>query len=171
MSKDLMRYDKLVEGALRGVVIEALRRTSEGGLPGDHHFYVTFRTNHPGTTLSDGTRLRYPDEMTIVLEHQFWDLVVGDDEFSVKLSFNGVPERIIVPYEAITAFADPSVQFGLKFQSVDAQPASHDRDGPVEVLDRPAKAKPAKPRRKKKESGAGEHPADVVALDSFRKKK
>ena len=145
-----MRYDKLVEDALRGVVIGVLRRTAKDGLPGDHHFYVTFRTDHPGTTLSDAIRSRYPEEMTIVLEHQFWDLVVGDKDFSVKLSFNGVPEHIGVPYEAITAFADPSVQFGLKFQSAGVQPTSGDRDTAVEVLERPAKAKPAKTRKRKK---------------------
>ncbi len=166
-----MRYDRLVESAMRGVVIEALRRAGNGGLPGDHHFYVTFRTDHPGTTVSDDIRSRYPEEMTIVLEHQFWDLDVGDTKFSVKLSFNGVQEHLVIPYEAITAFADPSVQFGLKFQSADVQPTSDDRDTPVEVLDRPTKARAAKTRKKKKGSVASDHPADVVTLDSFRKKK
>lgn len=165
-----MRYDRLVEGALRGVVIEALRQASKSGLPGDHHFYVSFRTDHPGTALSDAIRSRYPEEMTIVLEHQFWDLVVGDKDFSVKLSFNGVQEHIGVPYEAITAFADPSVQFGLKFQSAGVESVSDDRDTAVEVLDRPAKTKPAKTRKKKKANVDGGRPAEVVTLDSFRKK-
>jgi len=114
--KDLLRYDKMVETALRGVVREALARAAASGLPGGHHFYITFRTRYPGAKLSDTLLQQYPEEMTIVLEHQFWDLDVEEDHFAVTLSFQGRTERLSVPWEAVTAFTDPSVKFGLQFQ-------------------------------------------------------
>src|SRR5581483_2656542 len=105
----------MTEEALRGVVRQALAVASERGLPGQHHFYLTFRTAHPGVRLADHLRQRHPDEMTIVLQHQFWGLEIGRDEFSVTLSFNGQHERLTIPFAAISAFVDPSVQFGLQF--------------------------------------------------------
>jgi hypothetical protein len=148
--KDLLRYDKMVEAALRGVVREALARAAANGLPGAHHFYITFRTHFPGLRLPDDLARQYPEEMTIVLEHQFWELEVGEQSFSVTLSFQNRPERLTIPFEAITAFADPAVKFGLQFQpTADAPPAEA--------------AAPAEPEKADK-------PGEVVALDAFRKK-
>jgi uncharacterized protein len=165
MSKDLLRYDRMVEAALRGVVREALSRVVEHGLPGAHHFYITFRTTAPGVILPDSLRAKYPEEMTVVLEHQFWDLEVGADSVSVTLSFQNRPERLTIPFAALTAFADPSVKFGLQFQEAapgavpDAAPAEKPALTP---MPNPGAA-PAGPKDDKK---AGE----VVAFDKFRKK-
>jgi hypothetical protein len=149
--KDLLRYDKMVEAALRGVVREALARTAANGLPGAHHFYVTFRTSFPGVVLADHLGQRYPEEMTVVLEHQFWDLDVLEDRFSVTLSFQNKPERITIPFEAITAFADPAVKFGLQFQAVSSE-------SDVALAECPTSDEKS------------EKPGEVVALDAFRKK-
>ena len=154
MGTDLMGYDKLVEGAMRGVMIAALRRAAAQGLPGDHHFYVSFRTGHPGVGVSADLLVAHPEEMTIVLQHEFWNLEVGDAAFSVTLGFNNVRETLTIPFEAVTGFADPSVDFGLKFTGGDAEA-------------RPAGVRPAEAREEpaaKGETGA------VVALDAFRKK-
>jgi len=115
MSKDLIGYNTLVENGLRSVVREALRRVAEEGWPGTHHAYITFKTAAPGVEVPDFLHTRYPDELTIVLQHQFWDLEVEDDFFSVTLSFNKVGQRIVVPFAALTSYADPSVKFGLQF--------------------------------------------------------
>lgn len=120
MTQDILRYDLMVQDALKGVVRKILSEAGRDGLPGDHHFYITFRTTAPGVRLSQRLREKHPDEMTIVLQHQFWDLNVSDHAFEVGLSFSGVPERLLIPYDAITTFFDPSVQFGLKFETQDA---------------------------------------------------
>lgn len=117
MTKDILRYDLMVQDALKGVVRKILAEAGRDGLPGDHHFYITFRTGAPGVRLSQRLRDKHPDEMTIVLQHQFWDLNVSDHAFEVGLSFSGLPERLLIPYDAITTFFDPSVQFGLKFET------------------------------------------------------
>lgn len=117
MSKDVLRYDLMVQEALKGVVRKILTEAGRDGLPGDHHFYVTFRTTAPGVRVSQRLREKHPDEMTIVLQHQFWDLSVSEHAFEVGLSFSGVPERLLIPFDAITTFFDPSVQFGLKFET------------------------------------------------------
>jgi uncharacterized protein len=153
--KDLLRYDKMVEAALRGVVREALIRTAANGLPKPHHFYITFKTRHPGVALSDVLAQQYPDEMTIVIEHQFWNLEVEETRFGVTLSFQGRTERLGIPFEAITAFNDPSVKFGLQFQP---------GDGP------PAAALPVPKTEEKKKADKGAKTGEVVTLDSFRKK-
>ena len=155
--KDLIRYDKMVEAALRGVVREVLARTAASGLPGAHHFYITLKTAHPGVVIPDSLRAEYPDEMTVVLEHQFWDLEVKEDRFSVTLSFKNRPERLTIPFESITAFADPAVKFGLQFQ---AAPAGELAEG--------ASAADADPKAAAKSAPAKE--AQVVTLDAFRKK-
>lgn len=116
-SGDGLHYDVMVENALRGVVQEALAHVAEHGLPGEHHFYVTFRSEHPGVDMPPTLRERYPHEMTIVLQYQFWDLDVGTDAFAVTLSFNNRSERVVVPFDAVTSFADPSVRFGLQFEA------------------------------------------------------
>jgi uncharacterized protein len=121
MPEDHIRYDILAQAALRGVVRTVLTDAAKKGLPGDHHFKISFSTTAPGVTLSERMRERYPQEMTIVLQYQFWDLTVTDESFDVGLSFGGVPERVGVPFEAITAFYDPSVQFGFQFELIDAE--------------------------------------------------
>jgi uncharacterized protein len=153
--KDLLRYDKMVESALRGVVREALARTAASGLPGAHHFYITFRTRFSGLAIPDYLSQQYPDEMTVVLEHQFWDLEVSEQCFSVTLSFQNRPERLTIPFDAITAFADPAVKFGLQFQPM-----------PCENIDIPAPT----PAPAAKAAEKVDKAADVVALDAFRKK-
>ena len=148
MATDLIRYDLMVQDALRGVVRDVLGEAARNGLQGEHHFFITFKTNAPGLRLSNRMRERYPDEMTVILQHQFWELGVTEHAFEVGLSFGNVPERLLIPFAAITSFVDPSVQFGLKFevpdagasalptQDVDVKPVS----GP-EVAAKPAAAK------------------------------
>ncbi|MGO4524379.1 SspB family protein [Microvirga sp. 2MCAF35] len=193
--KDLIRYDLLVQDALKGVVRKVLI-DSKDGLPGEHHFYISFQTDFPGVRLSNRLREKYPQEMTIVLQHQFWDLNVTEHTFEVGLSFSGIPERLLIPFDALTGFFDPSVQFGLKFDSQDEdeedeaeeappspQPIRGAASEPVE-LKQPRKPQPAPekaPAAKAEteapmeddkadaaEGGAGT--AEVVSLDSFRKK-
>src|SRR5579862_3123814 len=110
----------MVETALRGVVREALARTAASGLPGTHHFYISFKTHYPGVQIPDSLIAEYPEEMTIVLENQFWELVVEEQRFAVTLSFKSRPERLSIPFEAVTSFTDPSVKFGLQFQPGEA---------------------------------------------------
>lgn len=116
MAEDLMRYDLMAQDALRGVVKAAMKRAAKVGLPGDHHFFVSFDTNHSGVRISERLRKKYPDEMTIVLQHQFWSLDVYEDRFEVDLSFDNIPERLSVPFVAVKGFFDPAVQFGLQFE-------------------------------------------------------
>lgn len=115
-SEDLIHYDLKIQEALRGVIQGVLLDVSAKGLPGDHHFYITFQTHYPGVRLSKVFREKYPEEMTIVLQNQFWSLKVHKDVFEVDLSFSGKPESLAIPFKAITGFFDPSVQFGLKFE-------------------------------------------------------
>ncbi|MEI7806596.1 MAG: ClpXP protease specificity-enhancing factor SspB [Hyphomicrobiales bacterium] len=121
MASDPIRYDLLTQQALRGVVRSVLAEAAKKGLPGEHNFYITFDTRADGVKLSDRLRAQYPEEMTIILQHQFWDLTVNEERFEVGLSFGGIPERLIVPFETIKSFFDPSVQFGLQF----AEDAEH----------------------------------------------
>jgi uncharacterized protein len=123
MATDHIRYDILAQEALRGMVRTVLADAAKRGLPGDHHFYISFDTQADGVRLSPRVRAQYPTEMTVVLQHQFWDLIVTEEGFEVGLSFGGVPERLVVPFAAIKAFMDPSVQFALQF-STDEQPSA-----------------------------------------------
>lgn len=189
MSKDVLRYDLMVQDALKGVVRKILTEAARDGLPGEHHFYVTFRTGAPGVRLSQRLREKHPDEMTIVLQHQFWDLSVGEHSFEVGLSFSGVPERLLVPFDAISTFFDPSVQFGLKFEAQDqAEDAASPEAEATEAPPAPAKIVPAALPATKGKAPAAEPAAasakaepategddsrggaEVVSLDSFRKK-
>jgi len=120
MAVDHIRYDLLAQEALRGVLRSVLADTAKNGLPGDHHFFITFDTSAEGVRLSQRMRAQYPQEMTIVLQHQFWDLTVGEDAFEVGLSFGGVPERLAIPFAAVKGFFDPSVEFGLQFEQIGA---------------------------------------------------
>lgn len=164
---DILRYDRMVEQALRGVVRQAIEEVIETGLPGDHHFYITFMTDFPGVSIPGYLRDRYPGEMTIVLQYQFEQLEVDDEKMGVTLSFNNKRERLIIPLGAITIFADPSVNFALQFQPLgedldvgDYEDDDGDDDGPDAGGD--GDGKPSK----KKGSKTGE----VVSLDQFRKK-
>ncbi|MEM6781053.1 MAG: ClpXP protease specificity-enhancing factor SspB [Pseudomonadota bacterium] len=156
---DILRYDKMVERALRGVVREAIEEVMEDGLPGDHHFYITFMTDFPGVNIPDYLHERYPGEMTIVLQYQYYDLFVDDTKMGVTLSFNNVPERLEVPLNAITIFADPSVNFALQFQplgdDMEGPDFDPDDDGPLPDGDG---------------DGDDETTGEVVSLDQFRKK-
>ncbi len=131
MARDSLHYDKMVETALRGVVRQALASVVDQGLPGNHHFYLTFRTSHPDVEIADRLHAQYPQEMTIVLQHQFWGLEVTDEHFVVNLSFSNVPERLKVPYAALVSFVDPSVKFGLQFQVQDGGSATVATDKPA----------------------------------------
>ena len=187
MPTDHIRYDLLAREALRGVVQRVLADVARNGLAGEHHFYISFDTRAPGVRISPRLRERYPEEMTVVLQHQFWDLTVSEEGFEVGLSFNGVPERLGVPLAAIKGFFDPSVQFGLQFEEVaegeersppaNAQePVSKKKRSPSNPppalaadapTARPTPPAPASKREKpEKPAGGGE----VVRLDRFRKK-
>jgi hypothetical protein len=167
-ANDKMQYDRMMENALRSVVREALGVAAAAGLPGEHHFYVTFRTDYPGVEIPARLRSRHPEEMTIVLQHQFWGLEVDANEFQVTLSFDRVHETLKIPLAAITAFVDPSVQFGLQFPHVAASVATL-KAAPAKK----AEAPPAQPADADAPAAA-EAPADasarVVTLDAFRKK-
>jgi hypothetical protein len=162
MPEDLMRYDQLAQNALRGVVREALRKVERSGLPGEHHFYIAFHTRHPGVDIGERLAARYPREMTIVLQHQFWNLVVSEDRFQVELSFDNIPEKLMVPFSAVKGFLDPSVQFGLQFEvvNVEATPEAENT----------AAAKPVTAETEVKEAEAPSEAPKVVSLDAFRKK-
>jgi hypothetical protein len=169
MAKEILRYDRMIESAMRTVVRQALTEVAEHGLPGDHHFYLTFRTDHGGVTLPDYLRAKYPKEMTIVLQFQFWGLDIGEDAFSVSLSFGGKRERVTVPYAALTVFADPAVKFTLPLQmaALAAQleatgKTASESPAPAESASHP----PAEPVKELPAAGGGK----VVALDAFRKK-
>ena len=170
MSGDPLNYQALTEEALRGVVRQALVTAAQRGLPGQHHFYLTFRTGFPGVQIADSLRDRHPEEMTIVLQHQFWGLEVAERQFSVTLSFNGQHERLVVPFAAVSAFVDPSVQFGLQFSV--ASPAQAGA-APVATLPPKAPAVTAPLPEPAPVAGADEPAAGeagrVVALDAFRK--
>ena len=173
MATDHIRYDILAQAALRGVVRTVLAEAAKKGLPGEHHFKITFHTTAPAVKLSERMRSRYPQEMTIVLQHQFWDLIVTEQGFEVGLSFGGIPERVGVPFDAITAFYDPAVQFGFQFEIIGTSTegdagveAAENTGGPLtakpETLPTPAPEPTTTP-----DGGAG---GEVVRLDRFRKK-
>jgi hypothetical protein len=168
MATDHIRYDVLARDALRGVLRRVLTDAAEHGLPGEHHFFITFVSTADGVKLSPRLLAQYPEEMTVILQHQFWDLVVTEDRFEVGLSFNGIPERLVVPFSSIKSFFDPSVQFGLQFEPTEAAveaPAATDlpavaAPSAVTTTEETADDAPARPSEG----------AEVVRLDRFRKK-
>jgi hypothetical protein len=165
MATDHIRYDVLARDALRGVLRRVLADAAEHGLPGEHHFFITFVSTAAGVKLSPRLLAQYPEEMTVILQHQFWDLVVTEDRFEVGLSFGGIPERLVIPFSAIKSFFDPSVQFGLQFETSDAAA------GENEVAALPATS--ALPVAVTEEADNPDKPSDgaeVVRLDRFRKK-
>ncbi|NBO18478.1 MAG: hypothetical protein EBV03_04480, partial [Proteobacteria bacterium] len=123
MTDDLIHYPALIDNAMRSVVRDVMKRVQTAGLPGEHHFYISFLTQFPGVRMSEQLKSRYPKEITIVMQHQYWDFKVEEHGFHVTLSFGGIPEKLTVPYGAMTAFADPSVKFGLQFQPADVPAA------------------------------------------------
>ncbi len=174
MADDLMRYDLLVQEALRRVVRMSLARVERSGLPGGHHFFITIDTRHPGVKMSDRLRKKYDPEITIVLQHQFWNLAVHERHFEVELSFDNIPEPLVVPFEAVKGFFDPAVQFGLQFADVTADQrkdlADVDRgalDAGFVEADASAGEAPALPPPEPEPAAPGEK---VVSLDKFRKK-
>jgi hypothetical protein len=174
MPEDLMRYDLLAQNALKGVVRDALRVAETTGLPGEHHFYIAFNTRHPGVELSEKISQRYPREMTIVLQHQYWNLKVQDDRFEVELSFDNVPERLVIPFDAVKGFLDPAVQFGLQFETASADRRPREVEAP-KAAPSPAAARaeaepPAAEKKPEEPAPPPDEPAKVVSLDQFRKK-
>lgn len=170
MAGNELRYDQMIEEALRGVLRRALRQVATAGLPGNHHFFVTFKTAQPGVQIPSFLREKYPDEMTIVLQYQFWNLEVEAERFGVTLSFSEVPERLVIPFAAVTSFADPAAKFGLQFQH---QTGATDVDEGEDAKPLPA----LQPSSAKPDAASGDEPAPagdgdskVVALDAFRRK-
>lgn len=166
-------YPELIDAAMRSVVRSAMRQVEAAGfLPGDHHFFISFSTLHPGVDISPMLRQRYPEEMTIVVQHQYWDLVVEDDKFCITLSFNNIPEKLVVPFAALIAFADPAIKFGLQFHHTDWEEDADDevhcpatgrtgREGPPEASfdeEPPSEANPPANDTK------------VISMEAFRKK-
>jgi hypothetical protein len=169
MATDHIRYDVLVRDALRGVLRRVLTDAAEHGLPGEHHFFITFVSTAEGVKLSPRLLAQYPEEMTVILQHQFWDLTVTEDRFEVGLSFGGIPERLVVPFNSIKSFVDPSAPFTLQFEPSDA---AEEANLPVAV---PAPASvpsalPAPAAEKQDEPEKPSEGAEVVRLDRFRKK-
>jgi uncharacterized protein len=160
MTKDFIGYKALTDAALRGVVRGALKHVEKHGLVASHHFRLSFRTHFPGVEIPDFLLEQYPEEMTIILQHQFWGLKVKEHHFEVTLSFRKVPATLTIPFGALTAFVDPSVQFGLNFQTEPDETSSEKRPAPGQANQEDEEAAPEKPAV----------PGEVVNLDSFRKK-
>jgi uncharacterized protein len=178
MPEDFIRYDLLTQTALRGVMRTVLADVAKKGLPGEHHFKITFMTTAPGVRLPERVRAQYPQTMTIILQHQFWDLTVREEAFDVGLAFSGIPERLTVPFEAVSAFFDPAVQFGFQFETAETttDDAEDSASGATEKSTEPASPHAAEPKKadalpapeaKKEASNDG---GEVVSLDRFRKK-
>ena len=172
MATDHIRYDVLARDALRGVLRRVLTDAAEHGLPGEHHFFITFLSTADGVKLSPRLLAQYPEEMTIILQHQFWDLVVTEDRFEVGLSFGGIPERLVVPFAAIKSFLDPSVQFGLQFEP--SETAAEAPAAKLPAVPAPSALPVAAPEpadeSKEEEPAKTSEGAEVVRLDRFRKK-
>lgn len=175
MSSNFIDYGKLIDDAMHVIVKQALGHVSNGALPGKHHFFISFLTSHPGVHISKVLKERYPDEMTIVLQHQFENLKVTDESFSVVLSFDNVKEKIEIPFDSLIAFADPSVKFGLQFSHVDEK---EEVDAPKikeklttgkDILEETKKEKSEKKGKKEKNLGAAAA-NNVIDIDAFRKK-
>lgn len=189
--QDMIRYDILAQDALRGVIRKVLAEVAKAGLPGNHHFFITFLTGAPGVRVSSRLKERYPEQMTIVLQHQFWEMNVTDHLFEVGLSFGDVPEKLVVPFSAVRGFYDPSVNFELEFDVSTQEPAGdNDSDATITAIETvqpqaiekepaPGKTKPRAPRKTaskteatpvEDDKDAAKPSADVVSLDAFRKK-
>ncbi len=182
MSTDLIRYDLLVQDALRAVVRRVLADSARTGLPGDHHFNIAFKTQAQGVVVPPAIRARFPDEMSIILQHEFWDLVVTQEAFEVSLNFSRRPERLTIPFDAITGFSDPSVPFGFKLEPRIAEEDSATDIAPAPMVsaelkrvpakqDPPEKAAPVSAKPAPTDKGEETAAAKVVSIDAFRKSK
>ncbi|MCB1385080.1 MAG: hypothetical protein KDJ80_03990 [Nitratireductor sp.] len=180
VTEDLIRYDVLTQNALRSVIRKVLEEVAVAGLPGDHHFFITFDTTAPGVRLSKRMRERYPESMAIVIQHTYWNLVASETGFEVDLTFNDIRERVVVPYAAIQAFFDPSVKFGLQFDvSPEELSAELEAEEEHEVIElagaegaAPGNAAEEPARDHAKDDGRdGDRQGEVVSLDAFRNKK
>ena len=177
MGADLIRYDLLVQDALRSVVRKVLADAARDGLRGEHHFNISFKTHAPGVNLPTSIKQRYPEEMAIILQHEFWDLAVGAEHFEVSLNFSRRPERLTVPFDAITGFSDPSVPFGFKLEprateaaspAAPAPPAAPAAKSGKAAAKAEAKPKLVEPPKSAEKPAEGE--TKVVSIDAFRKK-
>lgn len=170
------RYDELIQDSFRGIVKEVLSYVSEQGLPGDHHFYITYSTDHPDVDLPSYLLERHPEEITIVIQHQFWDLRVYEDHFQISLSFNNVKETLRVPYDALISFFDPSVKFGLQFapndEDYDDMEMMEEEEDDLPPPPPPSKKgkKAQEPKKKEAKDPSKPEENNVVILDHFRKK-
>ncbi|NLS04738.1 hypothetical protein HGP14_15380 [Rhizobium sp. P32RR-XVIII] len=170
MGQDHIRYDILAQDALRGVIRKVLSEVATTGrLPGDHHFFITFLTGAPGVRISQHLKSKYPEQMTIVIQHQFWDLKITESLFEIGLSFSDVPEKLVIPFNAIRGFYDPSVNFELEF---DVPLADGEEQPDAEITAYPVAAEKGEetPAAKPAEGGDDKKPGSVVSLDAFRKK-
>lgn len=158
-------YEEIVQHALRAVARDVLKQVEREGFPGSHHLYITFQTGFPGVEMADYLKERHPQEVTIVLQHQFWDLSTTEKSFSVTLSFNDVKERLVIPYNAITGFVDPSVKFGLHFTPLEIE------EEETPVTSKPQSSKKAKKTKESHEKESSPVEGKVITLDAFRKKK
>ncbi|MCI5110766.1 MAG: ClpXP protease specificity-enhancing factor SspB [Marivita sp.] len=162
-----INYGSLMHQAMRGLIRTVLEDVERDGLPGDHHFFITFDTAHPDVEIADWLSDRYPGEMTVVMQHWFDNLDVGEDGFAVTLNFGDAPERLYIPFDAILTFVDPSVEFGLRFESMEGEVAD---DGALVPAPRPVREAKDRPKARETEVPAsGRKDADVVSLDTFRK--
>ena len=181
MAKDFIGYQALTDAALRSVVRDSLKKIEKSGLIGSHHFYLTFKTQFPGVAIPDFLREQYPEEMTIILQHQFWGLKVKDDSFEVTLTFKKLPATLSIPFTALTAFFDPAVQFGLQFRGeqgspkipsapgANTSPLAPNKPSADEPKDKKAHNKAVKAEESEEEKPSAS-PGEVVSLDAFRKK-
>jgi uncharacterized protein len=177
MVQETIDYPGMIDSAMRHVVRDALIHVDKFGLPGDHHFFISFQTNYPGVVISPQLKARYPEEITIVVQHQFWDLKISEKQFSIMLSFNNIPEKLVVPFDALTAFADPSIKFGLQFHGKrPAAPMGANSDEAVAcpVTGKNGTEKPPMAAFEEEEptdegSGAA-NDEKVVSMEAFRKR-
>jgi hypothetical protein len=170
---DTIDYPGLIDAAMRNVVREALIHVDKFGLPGEHHFFISFQTNYPGVSISPQLKSRYPEEITIVVQHQFWDLKIERDYFSLMLSFNNIPEKLVVPFDALTAFADPSIKFGLQFHGKPANNSAEEEPVACPVTGKNGTEKPpmgAFEEEAPSEETTAANDMKVVSLESFRKR-
>ena len=176
MRHETIDYPGMIDTAMRHVVRDALIHVDKFGLPGDHHFFVSFQTNYPGVSISPQLKARYPEEITIVVQHQFWDLKITDTLFAIMLSFNNIPEKLVVPFDALTAFADPSIKFGLQFHGKRAVVAANEKDEAVAcpATGRTGTEKPSmaafEEEAPTEEKSAAANDEKVISLESFRKR-
>lgn len=174
MTQETIDYPGLIDSAMRNVVKEALIHVDKFGLPGEHHFFISFQTNFPGVSISPQLKSRYPEEITIVVQHQFWDLKITDKQFSIMLSFNNIPEKLVVPFDALTAFADPSIKFGLQFHGKQfAANSGADESVSCPATGRTVNEKPSMAAFEEEAPSKADEAANdekVISLEAFRKR-